>query len=96
MERGEVRLGKARVWLGSKLKEVDAPSQFAIAPLSNTLAVLYSPPYIWPFPYGSGLLHDTASVQYNAIISSRPFTCQVRDMFAKVIVIPSLVCGRDA
>ncbi len=29
---------------------IDAPSQFTIAPLSNTLAVLYSPSYICHFP----------------------------------------------
>jgi hypothetical protein len=85
-----------RAWRMSG-KEADAPSQFAIALLSNSLAALYSPfspSYIWPLPYGSGLLHDIAPVY----IIMRSFRLdnsyhQVRNLSAKVI--SSLVCRRD-
>ncbi len=77
-----------------RVKEVDAPSQFAIAPLSNTLAVLYSPSNIWPFLCGSGLLHDTALVQYNAIVSSRTFVSSCQEYVRKSYFVSGGSSGR--
>jgi hypothetical protein len=78
----------------ARVKEVDAPSQFVIASLSNTLAVLHSPYYIWPFPYNSGLLHDTALVQYNGIVSSRPFVSSCLEYVRKSYFVSGVSSGR--
>ncbi len=93
-ERGEVCLEDVwgRLGFGTG-KEADALSQFAIPPFSNKLAVLYSPPYIWPFPYGSGLLHDTAPVQYNAIVSSRQFVSSSQAFVRKSCFVSGVSSG---